>query len=141
MPAAVGDETARRPRSQLAVPGLPALEDVVHDPGPAGLGEELGSETDQPPGRHEVFHSRPPGTVVDHLLHPALPQREQLRDDADVLLGDVDGDALDGLVRLALDFASQDLRLADRELEPLSSHDLDENGELKLATALHLPDV
>ncbi len=71
----------------------------------------------------------------------ALAQREQLRDDADVLLGDVDGDALDRLVPLAVDLARQHLRLADRELEALAAHQLDEHRELQLAAALHLPRV
>ena len=34
-----------------------------------------------------------------------------------------------------------DLGLADRELEPLAAHLLDEDGELQLAAALHLPGV
>ena len=36
-------------------------------------------------------------------VHAALAQREQLRDDADVVLGHVDRDALDRLVPLAVD--------------------------------------
>ena len=32
-----------------------------------------------------------------------------------------------------------DLRLADRQLEPLAAHHLDEDGELELAAALDLP--
>ena len=71
----------------------------------------------------------------------ALAQREQLRDDADVLLGDVDRDALDRLVPLAVDLLRQHLRLADRELEALAAHQLDEHRELELAAALHLPGV
>ena len=139
--SAVGDEAAGRPGAQLAVPGLPAVEDVVQDPGAAGLGEELGAEADQAARRDEVLHPRPPGAVVDHLLHPALAQREELRDDADVLLRDVDRDALHRLVLLAVDLAGQHLRLADGELEPLAPHDLDEHRELELAAALHFPDV
>ena len=139
--AAVGDEAAGRPRAQLAVPRLPRLEDVVEDPGAARLGQELGAEADQPARRHEVLHPRPAGAVVDHLLHPALAQREQLRDDADVLLGDVDRDALDRLVALAVDLLRQHLRLADRQLEALAAHQLDEHRELQLAAALHLPRV
>src|SRR5271166_6156536 len=44
---AVGHQRAARTCQQLARPGLPAIEDVVHDAGPAGLGEELGAEPDQ----------------------------------------------------------------------------------------------
>ena len=39
-----------------------------------------------------------PGAVVDHLLQPALAQRQQLGDDADVVLGHVDRQPLDRLV-------------------------------------------
>ncbi len=60
---------------------------------------------------------------------------------AEVLLGCVDRHALDGLVDLAVDLARHDLRLADGELEPLAAHLLDEDGELELAAALHLPGV
>ena len=117
--AAVGDEAARGARAHLAVPRLPALEDVVHDPGAARLGEELGAEADQAARGHEVLHARPAGAVIDHLLHAALAQCEELRDDADVVLRDVDRDALDRLVPLAVDLAHEHLGLADRQLEAL----------------------
>ena len=139
--AAVGDERAGRPRAELAVPRLPAFEDVVEDAGAARLGQELGAEADQAARGDEVLHARPAGAVVDHLLQRALAQREQLRDDADVLLGDVDRDALDRLVLLAVDLLREHLRLADGELEALAAHQLDEHGELQLAAALHLPGV
>ena len=130
-----------RPRAQLAEPRLPAIEDVVHDPGPARLGEELGAEADQPARRDQVLHARPAGAVVDHLLHAALAQREQLGDDADEVLGHVDRDALDRLLPLPVDLADEHLRLADRQLEAFAPHDLGEHGELQLAAALHLPGV
>ena len=53
MPCPVGHQRPGRPGPQLAVPGLVRLEDVVHQAGAAGLGEELGAEADQPAGRHE----------------------------------------------------------------------------------------
>src|SRR4051794_23757384 len=139
--SAIGDEAAGRTSSQLAVPRLPALEDVVHDPGTARLREELGTETDQPARRHEVLHAGPARAVVDHLLHPALPEREQLRDDADVLLRDIDGDPFDRLVLLPVEHAGQHLRLPHGELESLAPHDLDEDGELELSAPLYLPDI
>ena len=71
----------------------------------------------------------------------ALPQREQLRDDADVVLRNVDRQPLDRLVHLAVDLARDDLRLADGQLEALAAHHLDEHRELQLAAALHLPRV
>src|SRR5206468_425336 len=101
--APVGDEAAGRSRPQFAEPRLPRLEDVVEDPGAPGLGQELGAEADQPTSGDEVLHARPAAAVVDHLLHSALAQRKQLRDDADVVLGDVDRDALDRLAALTVD--------------------------------------
>ena len=139
--AAVGDERAGRAGAELADPRLPALEDVVDEAGAARLGEELGAEADQAAGGHEVVDPHPAGAVVDHVLHPALAEREQLRDDADVLLGHVDRHALDRLVDLAVDLAREHLRLADGELEALAAHHLDEDRELQLAAALDLPDV
>ena len=114
---------------------------MVEDAGAARVGEELGPEADQAPGRDEVLHPDPARAVVDHLLEPALAQGDELGDETEVLLGDVDRDVLDGLVDLAVDDLGQHLRLADGELEPLAPHHLDEHGELQLASALHLPGV
>src|SRR5437879_1832989 len=74
--------------------------------------------------------------VVNHLLHAPRAEREQLRDDADVVLGHVDRDALHRFVALAVEVAGEHLRLADRELEAFTAHQLDEHGELQLAAAL-----
>src|SRR5207245_821074 len=101
--------------------------------------EEFGPEADEPARGHDVLHADPAGAVVHDVLHPALAQREQLRDDPEVVLGRVDRDALDRLVSDAVDLPSHDLGLADGELEALTTHHLDEHGELKLATALDLP--
>jgi len=79
--------------------------------------------------------------VVDQRLGTALAQREELRDDPEILLRHVDRDPLDRLVELAVDTPRHDLGLADRQLEPLTPHLLDEDRELELAAALHLPDV
>src|SRR5262249_7843945 len=70
--AAVGDEAAGRSRPQFAVPRLPRLQHVVGEAGPARLGQELGSEADQPPGGDEVLHPRPAAAVVHHLLQAAF---------------------------------------------------------------------
>ena len=40
----VGDQRPGRPGPQLAVPRLPAVEHVVHEPGPARLGQERSEE-------------------------------------------------------------------------------------------------
>ena len=96
---------------------------------------------DQPARRHQELEPHPAGPVVDHVLDPALAQREHLGDDAEELLGHVDRQSLDRLVHDAVDLANDHLRLADRELEALAPHRLDEHGELELAAALHLPGV
>ncbi len=118
---------------QLAVPLLVAVEDVVEDAGAARLGQELRPEADQRAGGNEVLEPNPAGAVVDHLLEPALAQREQLCEHADVLLGRIDREPLDRLVHLAVDDLRHDLGLADRQLESLAAHQLDEDGELELA--------
>ena len=114
---------------------------MVQDAGAARLGEELGAEADQAARGHEVVHPHPAGAVVDHLLQAALAQGQQLGDDADVVLGHVDRQALDRLVQLAVDLAGEHLRLAHGQLEALAAHQLDQHRQLQLAAALHLPGV
>ena len=70
-----------------------------------------------------------------------LRSAEQLGDDAEVVLGHVDGQPLDRLVQLAVDLPGDDLRLADGELEALAPHHLDQDRQLQLAAALDLPGV
>src|SRR6478735_4039049 len=137
----VGDERAVDARLDRTDPRLVALGDRGRDARAAGVREEPGAEADEATRGDQELHADPAGAVVRHGLHAALALREQLRDRAEVLLGDVDGHALDGLVDLAVDLARHDLRLADRELEALATHLLDEDGQGQLATALHLPRV
>ena len=126
---------ARRPTAR-------SLEHVVRDAGAAGVGEELGAEADQTAGGDQELHADPAGAVVGHLLHAALADGEELGDRAEVLLaGRVDGQALDGLVQLAVDLPGDHLRLADGELVALAPHLLDEDRQGELATALDLPGV
>ncbi len=113
----------------------------MHDPRPARLGQELGAEADQAARRDQVFHARPAGAVVDHVLQPPFTEGQKLRDDADVLLRRVDCDPLDGLVPAAVDLLCQHLGLADGELEAFAAHDLNEDRKRQLTPALHLPGV
>src|SRR4030065_304736 len=85
--AAAGAGGGGRARAELPVPRLVALEDVVELAGAAGLGEELGAEADEASRGHEVVHPDPARAVVHHVLHPALAERQELADDAQVLLG------------------------------------------------------
>ena len=125
----------------VAVPRLVALEDVVGDARAAGLGEELGPEADQAARGDEELHPHPAGAVVGHLLHAPLALGKDLGDRAEVLLGGVDGEPLHRLVDLAVDRPGDDLRLADGQLEALTAHLLDEDGQRELAAALDLPCV
>ena len=118
-----------------------ALVHVVQQRRAPGLGEQLGPEADQPPGGHEELEAHPARPVVHDLLHAPLAQGEELGHDAEEVLGDVDGHPVDRLVDHAVDLAGQHLRLADRQLEALPPHHLDEHRELELPPALHLPGV
>src|SRR5260370_842056 len=95
----VGDETPGGAGWKLAEPRLVPLEDMVQQPGPSRLGEELGPEPEEGPRRDEILEADPPGAVVHHLLEPTLAGREQLRGDAQMLLGDVDRHALHRLLK------------------------------------------
>ena len=123
------------------MPGLVAMEHVVGDTGATGLGEELGVEADQAARGDEVLEADASGAVIHGLRHAAFAQREQLRDDAEEVVGHVDRERLDGLVDLAVDLAGDNLGTADRQLEALAAQGLDEDGELELAAALDDPGV
>ena len=79
--------------------------------------------------------------MVGHRLHLALAGGHELGDGAQVLLGDVDGHALDGLVALAVDGAGNHLRLADGQLEALPAHLLHEDRQRQLPAPLNLPGI
>ena len=129
-PRAVGDERTARPRAQLAGHGSQRSNTWCSDPGAAGLGEELGAQADQAARRDEVLHPHPAGAVVDHVLDAALAQREQLRDDADVLLRHVDrADARPARGGCPSISRVTHLRLADGQLEALAAHQLDEDRQ------------
>ncbi len=114
---------------------------MVHEPGAAGLGQELGAEADQPTGGHLVLHPDPAGAMVDHLFEASLADRQQLGERAEVLLGSVDGEPLDRFVPLAVDLPGDDLWLADGQLEALPAHQLHQDRQRQLPAALDLPGV
>ena len=58
-PGAIGDQPAGQPGGNRPVPGLPAVEQVVHDAGSAGVREELRPEPDQPARRHRGTRAAP----------------------------------------------------------------------------------
>ena len=61
--------------------------------------------------------------------------------DAEVVLGDVDAQALHRLIDFAVNDARNDLRLTDGELEVLPAHHLNEDRQLEFTAALDLPGV
>ena len=114
---------------------------MVHDPGAAGLRQELGAEPDQATRRHQELHPYPAGAVVDHLLHAPAPQPHQLGDHTDELVGGVDGEAFDRLVDLPVDHPCHHLRLANGQFEAFAAHHFHQHRQLQLTAALHLPGV
>ena len=131
----VGDERARGAHRDRPVPRFPRREQVVHDPGASGVGEELRPEPDQPARRQVKLQAHAPAAVVDHARHRALPRPDQRDDDALVLLGHVDQEVFDRLEDGAVSLARDDLRPRDLQLEPLAPHHLDEDRQLQLAPA------
>ena len=109
--------------------------------GAPGLGQEVSAEANQASGWHAVVEANPAGAVVGHLVHDALTRGDELGDGTHVLFGNVNRHGLDWLMERAIDLAGDDLGLADGELEALAAHLLDQNGELKFATALDFPRI
>ena len=106
-----------------------------------GLGQQLRTQADEGARRHQPVGARPAAPVRDDVFHAPLAPRQQLRHRPEVLLGDVERNALHGLVDLTVDQLGQHLRLAHGELEPFPAHQFDQHGQGELAAALDLPGV
>src|SRR5712692_410145 len=91
---AVGDEGAALTVGDIALPLVPAVEEVVEQTSAASIGEELGAIADQSAGRNAVFQPHTAGAVIHHLGHDALAGTDLLGDGADELLGNVDHEVL-----------------------------------------------
>ena len=120
------------------MPRLPAGEQVVHDAGALGLGQELRAEPDQPARRDPELQPDAAAAVVDHLGHRAAPHADLRDDHALELLGDVDDQILDRLHHLAVDLLRHDVGARDLQLEAFAPHHLDQDRQLQLAAAEHL---
>ena len=72
---------------------------------------------------------------------PRLAPGDELRDGAEVLLGHLEGEALDRFAQDVVDHPGEHLGLADGQLETLPAHRLDEDREGELAAALYLEGV
>ena len=91
--------------------------------------------------RHGEFqaHSARPG--VDHLRHLAFAHRQQLRDDADKVFGNIDDQQLHRFVERAVDLAGDDGGLGHLQLVAFAAHGLDDDRELEFAAAGDLEGV
>ena len=79
--------------------------------------------------------------MIDEIEHAALTRAEQGGDIANELVGRVNGDALHWFVELAIDLASNNLRLTNGELKAFAAHLFNQDGQLQFSTALNLPGV
>ena len=111
------------------------VEAVEHQAGALGQGQEFGAEADQAACRDDVFQAHASLAVRDHVLHLGAARTDALHHRALVVFLDIDGQRLEGLVNLAVDLLQDDLGAADRQLEALAAHRLDQNGEVEFAAA------
>ena len=86
----------------LALPDVPAVEEVVEEPGAARVGQELGAVADEAAGGIRYSSRTRPVPWFTILAICAAARADLLRDRADELLGDVDDEVLHRLERLAV---------------------------------------
>ena len=135
----------RAPRSaasDLAVPRLVALENVVELAGAARFREELRAEADQAARRHArtpCGPSRSRGSPCSPCApcgaRAAASRRRGTPPARRSTTRSIGSWSLPSIV------ARDHLGLADRQLEALATHHLDEHRQLELAATLHLPAV
>ena len=89
----------------------------------------------RPRGWDLVLQPHPVVLLVGDLDGVGPAPSQGLADGADVLLGDIDREVLDGLHLLAVDLLDDHLGAGDRELIALPPHGLDQHREVELATA------
>src|SRR5437016_12911302 len=106
---------------------------MVEEARAARVRQELRAVADEAAGGDAVLEPDAPRPVVDHLGHGALAGAELLGHGADELLGDVHHEVLHRLEGLAALFLGDDLGLAHFQLEALTPHHLDQDGELELS--------
>src|SRR5207245_9163449 len=84
---AIGHEGAAVAVGAVTLPDVPAVEEMIQEPGAARVGEELGPVADEAPGGNPVLEPDAARPVVHHLGHRASPRPDLLGHGADVLLG------------------------------------------------------
>ena len=132
-PRSVCHQGAGEAVGDVPLPGLVAVEQVVHDAAALGLGQELGAEAEQAPGGDSELEAHPAGAVVDHLDHVSLAGTHLLGQGTDEFLGRINDQSLHGLVEDAVDGTREDLWLAYRHLVALPPHHFNKDGHLELA--------
>ena len=115
----------------LALHRRKTVEDVTHEAGAAGEGEELALEADQAARRHAVLEARAPQPEA-HVGQVRAALAERLHHRALVRLLDIHGEGFVGLVHLAVHHPGQHLRARHGELIALAAHVLDEDGQVQL---------
>ena len=138
---AIRDQRTGGAHRNVALPLDVAVEQRVHNGGTARVGEHLAAQANQAARRNQELEAGAAGAVIHHLFHLRLADAQLFDHHADVLLGDIDGEHFEGLHRLAVDLAGNNLRAADSELEAFAAHHFDQDGELQFAAAHHLKGI
>src|SRR6185503_7934189 len=99
-----------------------AVEDVALQAGAARGIHEFALEADQPARGDTVLDAHAATAVVGHVLHLGLAAAERFHHRALVVLVDVDGQRLEGLVYHTIDGLGEHARLADRQLVTFAAH-------------------
>src|SRR5690606_18591817 len=118
-----------------ALVGAVLLEQAVHDAGTAGVGEELAVIADQAAAGRAEGDPRLAPAGGAHVGHLAFALGDLLDHGTGEFVVDVDDDRLVRLLAAVGAVAEQHARPADRELEALAAHVLDQHAELELAAA------
>src|SRR5262249_25976179 len=137
----IRDQAARAAPFHLALPFTPAQEERVEQPRAFRLGQEFVSEPDQPARGDFKLHAHAPVAMVDHLGHRPFAAAHRVWAYSYDLFGPVAPRQLYRLMRLAVNFARDDLRARDVQLKAFAPHLLDQDRELQLAAARDLETV
>src|SRR5271168_1704212 len=111
----------------------------MHHAGAAGFLQEAPAKPDQSARGDVVFEAHAAARMRYHRAHLAFARRQQLRDDADVVLGNIDDEKFHRLEDSAVLLFGDYGRLRDLQLVTLPPHRFDDHRELQLAAAHHPP--
>ena len=128
------DHHAVGPAGDVALGGLIVVEVVVHDRLALRGAHQAVPQADQAAGGDQEFEVGV-GSLHVHLGHLAAAGAGELDHGADMAVRNVDDQEFIGLADLAVDFAEDDLGLADGQLVSLAPHGFDQDGEVKQAAA------